>query len=272
VRRADYSRIAPYYDEARPEPADIWIKTIVQLANIAQESCVLDVGCGTGRFTVRVSRHHNGAAYGIDNSIDMLRKAARREAGRVLAGGKPQTQHSRKQAGAAASRRVNWIAGDAFSIPLRSASIDCVYMTMVIHHIRRSVLALREIRRVLRPGGTCLVMTSSHSAIRAHVLRHFPGVVATDLKRFPTVPSLRAALRTVGFRNVRSRLVRYNEEEIPVEKYLNMVKKKYISTFSIMDERKFERGLRVFERKLAHVYGKRMRRTLAFTFVTGEKP
>ena len=249
MRRTDYSSIADYYDKARPEPADVWIRTIVELAGITPDSRVLDVGCGTGRFAVRVRRHHEGESYSVDSSVEMLKRAAAR----------------------ATPRPIHWAAGDAHLLPLKSGSVDCAYMTMVVHHIENRVTALREIRRVLAPGGRCLILTSSHSSIRAHVLRHFPGVVATDLKRFPPIPVLKANMRRAGFKNVRSRLVRHQEKEIPVEKYLGMVRNKYISTFTVMDERKFERGLKVFEAKLARVYGTRMRRTLAFTFVTGEK-
>jgi ubiquinone/menaquinone biosynthesis C-methylase UbiE len=281
VRKTDYAGIAHYYDEARPEPAGVWIKTIVELAGIVPESRVLDVGCGTGRFAVKVRRHHDGQTYGVDNSVEMLRKAAGSATGEDASGetaGDGATRRkaradkaTRTEASMARRRPVHWIAGDAHSLPLKSDSVDCAYMTMVIHHIEKPGTALREMRRVLRPGGRCLMMTSSHSAIRAHVLRHFPGVVATDLRRFPAIPALKAAMRKAGFKNVRSSLVTHHEEEIPVEKYLAMVRKKYISTFSVMDERRFERGLEVFEERLARLYGKRMRRTLAFTFVTGDK-
>ena len=262
MRKTDYSSIANYYDEARPEPADVWIRTIVELAGITPDSSVLDVGCGTGRFAVRVRQHHKGESYGVDSSVEMLKRAAGRRTASAGDG---------RAAGKAARKPIHWLAGDAHSLPLRSASIDRAYMTMVIHHVEKPGTALREIRRVLRPGGRFLMLTSSHSSIRAHVLRHFPGVVATDLKRFPSIPALKTAMKKAGFRNVRSRLVRHREEEIPVEKYLRMVKSKYISTFTVMDERKFDRGLEVFEKKLARIYGKTMSRTLAFTFVTGEK-
>ena len=273
MRKSDYSSIADYYDKARPEPADVWIKTIVDLAGITPDSRVLDVGCGTGRFAVRVRQHHKGPSYGVDSSVAMLKKAAAR--GVDVARGGATPGGAGRTAGKAGTRGrqrpVHWVAGDAHALPLKSGSIDCAYMTMVIHHVEKHGTALKEVRRVLRPGGKFLIMTSSHSAIRVHVLRHFPGVVATDLKRFPPIPVLRAEMKKAGFKNVRSRLVRHRDAEIPVEKYLGMVKNKYISTFTVMDDRKFERGLRVFEQRLARVYGRTMSRTLAFTFVTGEK-
>ncbi len=267
MRKSDYSRIASYYDEARPEPAEVWISKIVELAGITQDSRVLDVGCGTGRFAVRVRRYHEGPSFGVDSSVEMLKRAASRQA----AAARGARGVSRTGVGRARRRPVHWVAGDAHSLPLKSGSVDRAYMTMVIHHIEKRVTALREIHRVLRPGGRCLIMTSSHSAIRAHVLRHFPGVVATDLKRFPPIPTLKAEMKRAGFKNVRSRLVRHREDEIPIEKYLCMVKNKYISTFTVMEKHKFERGLRVFEKRLAAAYGKTMTRTLAFTFVTGER-
>ncbi|MBN1505074.1 MAG: methyltransferase domain-containing protein, partial [Candidatus Eisenbacteria bacterium] len=169
------------------------------------------------------------------------------------------------------ARPIHWVAGDAHSLPLKSGSVDCAYMTMVMHHIQRPAMALKEIRRVLRPGGTLLVMTTSHAAIRAHVLRHFPGVVATDLKRFPTIPALRAAVKKAGFKNVRSRSLTHCEPKITVERYLDMVRNKYLSTFTVMDEHQFERGLKIFERRLPRICGETITRPLTATFVIGER-
>lgn len=248
-QKADYSEIAEYYDDARPEPADIWIEAIGTMGAIAPESLVLDLGCGTGRFTVRILKRYSGCTFGLDQSLEMLKRAAEKDAG----------------------RSVHWIAGDAHTLPLRSDTFDCVYMAMVIHHVREEAVALEEIRRLLKPGGRCVILTSSHSAIRSHVLRYFPGVVATDVNRFPSIPSLKRSLEKAGFRNVRSRLVRHQEAEMPVEKYLQMVRRKYISTFELMDEEKFRKGLGIFEARLKRLYGDRIQRLLAFTFVLGEK-
>lgn len=247
--KTNYSDIAEYYDEARPEPANTWIEWIGTLGVLRPGARVLDLGCGTGRFALKTQERHGCEMFGLDSSVEMLAKAAAKDRSGV----------------------VRWIAGDAHSPPFRRGSFDSVYMTMVVHHLERLESALRETHNLLSPGGRCLVLTTSHSAIRSHILRYFPGVVAIDLKRFPSIPSLKRAMMRAGFKNVSSRLVRHQEDEVPVERYLDMVRRKYISTFELMDESHFQTGLGVFEDRLRKLYGDKMRRVLMLTFVVGEK-
>jgi ubiquinone/menaquinone biosynthesis C-methylase UbiE len=250
VPTVDYSTIGEHYDERRPVPAEIWISTIVRLGRITVDSDVLDIGCGTGRYTTRVAAASRASIYGVDCSPTMLKNALKSD---------PE-------------RAIRWTMGDAHALPFKSNSFDCAYMTMVFHQIQKRNTLLDEIRRVLRPGGRCIIATSSHLAIREHVLRHFPGATAIDLNRFPSIPALRRSLKKAGFSNVGSTLVRHDEGEIPVQKYLKMVENKYISTLSLLSEAEFERGFEVFRRKVRERYGNRIRRILRFTFVTGEKP
>ncbi|MFH0777793.1 MAG: class I SAM-dependent methyltransferase [Candidatus Eisenbacteria bacterium] len=246
---SDYASIARYYDSVRPAPDDVWINNIVTLGGIRPDSDVLDVGCGTGRFTLKTARLSAARLYALDSSEQMLKNAVQKDRQRI----------------------VHWLIGNAHRLPFRSQSLDCVFMTMVIHHIGPHEKLLREIRRSLRPSGRCLLVTTSHAAIRAHVLRLFPGVVGIDVKRFPAIASLRTAMRGAGFTKVRSHTVRHEQNEMPVQDYLDMVRSKYISTLSLLSERSFESGYRIFEKRLRSLYGKKMKRTLVFTFVVGER-
>jgi SAM-dependent methyltransferase len=246
----DYSTIATYYDKARPAPSDFWISRIINLGRMGPQSDVLDVGCGTGRFTIKIARNSGARLYAIDSSPTMIKKALHRD-----------RRHE-----------IDWILGDAHSLPFRRDSFDCIYMTMVVHHIKSREAVLAAIRRSLRSGGRCVILTTSHSAIRAHTLRHFPGVVAIDLKRFPSIPALKTAMRKAGFKNVRSSFVRHDEGEIRVEAYCEMVRRKYISTLSLLGEEKFEAGFKVFQSRIRKLYRRKMRRILTFNFVFGERP
>jgi ubiquinone/menaquinone biosynthesis C-methylase UbiE len=250
VPKVDYSNIGEHYDRVRPVPARVWISRIVELGGLAPDSDVLDIGCGTGRFTTRVAARSGARLFGVDSSVAMLKNALKSD---------------RKRA-------IRWVLGDASLLPFRAESFDCIYMTMVVHQIRQRHAFLKSLHRILRPGGKCVIATSSHSSIRAHVLRYFPGVCAIDLERFPSIPFLKNALKKTGFRNVRSSLVKHEEREIPIEDYFEMVRNKYISTLSLLGESKFQAGLAIFERRIRELYGTRMDRVLRFTFVSGEKP
>ena len=245
----DYSTVAAYYDKARPAPSDFWISRIVDMGKVGPESDVLDVGCGTGRFTVKIARSSGAGMFGLDSSIRMLKKALARDGG----------------------RKIGWCLGDARLLPFMDSSFDCIYMTMVIHHVESREAALAAILRSLRSGGRCVILTTSHSAIRAHTLRHFPGVVAVDLRRFPSIPVLKNAMRKIGFKNVRSSVLKHDEGKISVKAYCCMVRGKYISTLSLLGQDEFEAGFEVFQQRLRKLHGRKMRRVLTFNFVVGEK-
>jgi ubiquinone/menaquinone biosynthesis C-methylase UbiE len=144
-------------------------------------------------------------------------------------------------------------------------------MTLVIHHIEDKELALEEIYRTLKKGGNCVIMTTSHYRAKRHILRYFPGVVAIDLKRIPTIPHLKSIMANTGFRDVHHHMLRYEEGPLPTDEYLERVRKKYISTLALLSEEQFRRGIKIFEKKVKEKYGKRMKRIVGFDFIVGRK-
>jgi SAM-dependent methyltransferase len=87
---------------------------------------VLEVGCGTGLILDRVSRFAAGAR-GIDLSGGMLAKAA--------------------------ARGLAVVQGSATELPIATASIDVAYSFKVLAHVPDIAAAMREMTRVVRPGG-----------------------------------------------------------------------------------------------------------------------
>jgi malonyl-CoA O-methyltransferase len=92
----------------------------------------IDVGCGTGRWTSRLS------ALGFDASPEML----------AVASSKPGLQG-----------RV--AVADAISLPVQSGVADLVLCTLTLGHVRHHAMALREFARILKSGGT-LLLTDFH--------------------------------------------------------------------------------------------------------------
>lgn len=248
VQKTDYSKIAEYYDRVRPEP-NILLPKIIEYGKIHTNCAVLDVGCGTGRFPLGVSAAKNSMVCALEPSIEMLRQAVRRDK----------------------SRNVLWVCGDGQRLPFRDGFFNCVYMTLVIHHMENKEMALLEIFRALRRGGGCVIMTTSHYRIKRHVLHDFPGVTAIDLKRFPSVPSLIKTMKKVGFRNVHYHVVKHDEGYRSTDEYLERVRNKYISTLTLLREEAFQKGFKIFQQRVQRKYGTQIRRTLGFDFVVGQK-
>jgi SAM-dependent methyltransferase len=247
--KTDYSQIAKYYDKVRPIPNDAWLSKIVEHGRIEAKCTVLDVGCGTGRFPISIATMKNCMLCALEPSNEMLEQAITKDT----------------------SKRILWVRGDGQRLPLQDDLFDCVYMMLVIHHIENKEMALREIHRVLKKDGKCVIMTNSHSRIKKHVLRDFPGVLAVDLKRFPSVLSLKKTMTMIGFRDAHYHILRYDRGYVATDEYLKRVRNKYISTLTLLSEDEFQKGLKIFQKRVRKKYGDQIKQIDKFIFVIGQK-
>src|SRR5262245_52038365 len=109
---------------------------------------VLEVGCGLGTDGLRFARA--GARYtGYDLAEDTIEFA--------------------KQNFVRDGQTGNFARGSADELPSPDASFDLVYSHGVIHHIERTEQAVSEFYRVLRPGGTALVMLYHRTSLNYYV-------------------------------------------------------------------------------------------------------
>ena len=116
--------------------------SIRSLAQVKPGDKVLDVGCGPGRLTLAAQGWVGpaGEAHGIDPSPEMI-EVARRNA--TQAGLPTQFQK-----------------GIVEALPFPDAMFDVVMSRLVLHHLPGDLKrrGLAEMRRVLKPGGVCLVV------------------------------------------------------------------------------------------------------------------
>jgi len=96
---------------------------------------VLDLGSGTGFFTDLLAESYQ-QVIGLDLSKKMLHFSA-------------QTRH----------KKIAWIEADAHKIPLKDASIDFIYSNLVIQWCDPLDIAIKEMLRVLKPGGFIIFTT-----------------------------------------------------------------------------------------------------------------
>lgn len=101
---------------------------------------VIDLGCGTGAACLAIaSKFPNAHIWGIDCSHHLLNTARQLQQEREL-------------------NNLEFIQGDAYALNLPNASIDFVYGRLLFQHLAEPIKALKEISRVLKPGGkVCLV-------------------------------------------------------------------------------------------------------------------
>jgi demethylmenaquinone methyltransferase / 2-methoxy-6-polyprenyl-1,4-benzoquinol methylase len=146
---------------------------------------VLDVATGTGDLALALRDAGAGDVVGLDFSASMLDEAMR------------------KEAAAAGARRITWIEGDAMSLRFPDRSFDAVTVAFGLRNMPSYPAALREMSRVLRPGGTlaCLETTPLHvPALRrmfdwyfARVVPIVGGLLSGDADAYRYLPASAAA-------------------------------------------------------------------------------
>lgn len=119
-----------------------WRRFAVRKAELTPTDEVLDVACGTGDLTEAFARAGAARVVGLDFTAEMLDLA------RVKAP---------KHLGAVAAK-VSYQQGDAQDLPFPDASFDVVSIAFGIRNVQDPMRALREFRRVLRPGGRLIVL------------------------------------------------------------------------------------------------------------------
>lgn len=134
--------LTPFYDSvvAFTTRERAFKQALIRLAAVKAAERVLDVGCGTGTLAVAIKQAAPEAIVtGLDADEAMLARARRKA----------------RLGGAA----VDFVRGDSRALPWADNSFDKVVSSLFFHHLEREDkgLTLREILRVLRPGGELLV-------------------------------------------------------------------------------------------------------------------
>jgi demethylmenaquinone methyltransferase/2-methoxy-6-polyprenyl-1,4-benzoquinol methylase len=161
---------------------------------------VLDACCGTGDLAVEAERH-GGRVVGLDFSPKMLERARRK------------------------SGAIEWVQGDALALPFRDGDFDAATVGFGVRNLADLEGGLRELARVLRPGGKLAVLeiTRPRGILKPFfrlwfdVLVPFAGRVLpggeaytylpASVRRFPGPDDLTSLLEGAGFADVRHRLL-----------------------------------------------------------------
>lgn len=114
----------------------LWRRAAVKSAGVTGDSHVLDVACGTGDLTGMLARQRPKRLVGLDFCNEMLDVGRRKFA----------------------SRKIEWIQGDALNLPLADATFDIATVAFGLRNMPDQLAALRQMHRILRPGGRLVVL------------------------------------------------------------------------------------------------------------------
>ncbi len=206
-----FDAVAPRYDflnRALSAGRDVgWRRRAVALARLGAGETALDAGVGTGDLSLALLAASDATARvtGIDLSGEMLRRARARAAAAGL------------------GERFAAEAANAQELPFPDASFDRVVAAFAVRNFGDLGAGLREMRRVLRPGGRAVILelsTPPNPLVRAAFALYFhrlsPRVAALlggdaaayrylprSVARFPGAPELARILGAAGFARVR---------------------------------------------------------------------
>ena len=153
---------------------------------------VLDVGCGVGVLlpALAAAVGPGGRVVGLDHSVGLLRRAQRRidEAG--------------------LGSEVRLAHGDALRLPFPDATFDVAHIERVLMHLDEPDAAIRELRRVTRPGGRVLCAEVfpngvEYDASDREVLFHVGAALLARFRRPSIGIELRRRLIGAGLEDVR---------------------------------------------------------------------
>lgn len=243
-RNMDYDAtdIAVTYDRGRdhgPEFLDLWMDVVSSHVKDQRTKRILDLGCGTGRFSEALAIRFDAEVIGIDPSKKMLEQAR----------SKPSC------------RRVRYEPGRGESIPVPDNSVDLIFMSMIFHHFENPALVARECRRVLRDdrvdsdGATAFLRTGTRERISSYpYVDFFPESRPILEEVLSTNTFVREVFEAAGFRMVTMELV--TQEIAP--SYAAYAEKQSAGADSVLaslNRRDFDAGMRALRAHAAHSDG-----------------
>ena len=185
----DDTDIPASYDRGRnhgPEVLDLWMKVVSSHVKGQRINTILDLGCGTGRFSDALAVHFDAEVIGIDPSKKMLEQARRK----------------------LSDRRIRYELGRGESIPLPSNSVDLVFMSMIFHHFENPILAASECSRVLRSRATAFLRAGTRERISSYpYVDFFPESQPILEECLPTHTLVLEVFEKAGFCTVTSEVV-----------------------------------------------------------------
>ena len=212
---------AKHYDVARQLPTattSLWLGALKSALGDHEIARVLDLGCGTGRFSTALGQAFSCRVIGVEPSAAMLKVARIKE-------------------------DIEWLQGQAESLPLSDGAVDLVFMSQVFHHLVDSRRALREIRRALKPGGFLAIrngMREENESLKW--LEFFPEAKVIEDRRAPSRSELTGLATGHGFQPT-SHQVLHQLFADSSEDYFRKITSRGLSSLISIDDECFKDGV-----------------------------
>lgn len=168
-----YDKIGKGYDRTRR--ADGYLgDRILSLLDPLNEGHYLDIGCGTGNYTILLQQKEFHFT-GIEPSEEMLSEAWNKNG------------------------RVVWKTGTAESTGMSEGSVNGIMAILTIHHWTDLTAGFSEMYRILKPDGRMVIFTATPEQMKGFWLNHyFPEMMQQSIEKMPTYQKLTEAISAAG--------------------------------------------------------------------------
>jgi demethylmenaquinone methyltransferase/2-methoxy-6-polyprenyl-1,4-benzoquinol methylase len=207
-----FDRIAPRYDALNRVMSvgldQRWRRRALDKVGVGVADRVVDLACGTGDFC-ELAAARGARVTGVDFAVQMLRRAQKRD------------------------RTLAFVQGDAERLPFRSASVDVVTCGFALRNFVSLETALREMARIVKPGGRVALidvdrpawgpLRAAHSLYFDRVVPMIGGLVS-DRRAYrylprstaylPPAAELKAMLSAAGFLDVQREILLLGSAQI----------------------------------------------------------
>ena len=173
---ARFDEIGPLYDTTRR--ADPFLAgRLIEHLEVLPEQRYLDLGCGTGNYSLEVARR----------------------CARIIALDQSPIMISRAKTKSSATADIAWIIADAESLPLENGCVKGVMCFLAHHHFQDLDNAFAEVFRVLQSGGRFVLFNTAPDQLRGFWLAHyFPRVMEQAVEAYALLHT-EERLESAGF-------------------------------------------------------------------------
>jgi ubiquinone/menaquinone biosynthesis C-methylase UbiE len=206
---------------------DAWMQALAEFVPTARPLTGLDLGSGTGRFTPALAETFGGPVYGVEPSARMREIATE----------------------TASHPAVTYLDGSAETIPLPDASCDFALLFLSFHHFPDKARGLRELARVVRPGGVVLMRSQfSDRMPDLHWYQYFPSARTVDAEMYLPLEEVRTLAAEAGFVAAADLSWVQAETAGTLRASYERVKHRAYSTFEHLPADEMDAGFAAFER------------------------
>lgn len=229
-RYVNYNSIADQYDCRYKVGNYAGIeRRLMEFVADVHKGTILEVGCGTGHWIQTLTSRGYKVA-GVEPAQAMLDVARKKV---------PQ---------------ANLVQGKAEALPFSEPTFDRVFCINAFHHFSDQKLFMTEAYRVLRPGGSIMIIgLDPHTGLDSWwIYDYFPQVLEIDKNRYPPTSKIRHMMHETGFLECITVEAQHTPWQMPAREAFKIgrLEKTYTSQLTVLSDEEYNQGIDCLVKKL----------------------